>query len=66
MDNKDEADTDVYLIFEGKFIKAILIAFYCILGASFLSIGIIACCVYKRDKAEDKVTIANGDVSMKR
>ena len=45
---------DEYLIFEGKFIKAILIAIYSILGLSCLSISIVSICVYKRHSDEIK------------
>jgi hypothetical protein len=66
LDNLDDADKDVYLVFEGKFIKSILIVIYCILGISFLSVGIIACCVHKRNKAEERVIVSNGNVFTKR
>lgn len=50
----DDADEDVYLITEGKFIKAMLITIYSILGISFLSLMIVAVCVCKRHREEDK------------
>ena len=48
-----DSDKDEYLIFEGKFIKAILIAIYSILGMSCLSISIVSVCVFKRHAEED-------------
>lgn len=39
-----------YLIFEGKFIKAILIAIYSVLGLSTLSILIVSICFYRRQR----------------
>jgi len=52
LDNKDEADRNVYLIFEGNFIKAMLIAVYTVLGLSALSIVIVAGCFCKRQVIE--------------
>ena len=46
----DDGDTDVYLIFEGKFIKSMLITIYSILGLSFLSLCVVAICVCKRHR----------------
>ena len=40
----NEADKDRYLVFEGKFIRSILITIYSILGLSFLSILVVAVC----------------------
>ena len=51
----DDADDDVYLITEGKFIKAVLITIYSILGISFISLMIVAVCVCKRHREEDKL-----------
>ena len=50
----DDADKDKYLIFEGKFIKAMLITIYSILGLSFFSIMIVAICAMKRHSEEDR------------
>lgn len=58
LDSYDDADEDVYLITEGKFIKAMLITIYSILGVSFLSIMIVAICVCKRHREEDKLYAA--------
>ena len=52
LDNKDDADRTVYLIFEGNFIKAMLIAVYSILSLSALSIVIVAGCFCKRQVEE--------------
>lgn len=52
--DKDSGDTKVYLIFEGKFIKSILIAVYSILCLSCLSVSIVSICIYKRHADEDK------------
>ena len=58
LESYDDADEDVYLITEGKFIKAMLITIYSILGVSFLSIMIVAICVCKRHREEDKLYAA--------
>lgn len=50
----NEADKDDYLIFEGFFIKVMLITVYSILGLSFFSIFIVAICAIKRHSEEDK------------
>jgi len=63
LDNLDDADKEVYLVFEGKFIKVVLIAIYSIMGLSCLSIGIISGCVYRRDKEAEEVIDDNGEVS---
>jgi len=55
LDNYDDGDDDVYLIFEGKFIKAMLITIYSIFGISFLSLLIVTICVCKRHRQEDKL-----------
>ena len=52
LDDKDEADREVYLIFEGKFIKAMLIAVYSVLGLSCLSVLIVTGCWCQRRKNE--------------
>ena len=67
----DDGDKDVYLITEGKFIKAMLITIYSILGISFISIMIVAVCVCKRHREEDKlysssVNDENANISMKK
>ena len=54
LDDKDSADTNVYLIFEGRFIKIMLIIVYSVLGMSCLSIMIVSICIYKRHRKEDK------------
>ena len=54
LDSYDDADEDVYLVFEGRFIKAILISIYSILGLSLISICIVSICVYKRHAEEDR------------
>lgn len=56
--DRDEGDRDVYLIFEGKFIKSMLLAVYSIMSLSCISISIVSICVYKRHAEEDA---ANGD-----
>lgn len=48
-----EPPTDVYLVFEGKFIKAILIAIYSIMGLSCLSIMVITVCHYTKQGEEE-------------
>ena len=60
--NKDDLDRNVYLVFEGKFIKAILIGIYSILGLSCISILIVSICVYKRHARED-IEVENLDSS---
>ena len=50
-----EPDNDIYLVFEGKFIKSILIAVYSIMGLSCLSIMIATACYYKRAEMEETV-----------
>ena len=50
----NEADKDRYLVFEGKFIRSILITIYSILGLSFLSILVVAVCAIKRHSEEDR------------
>ena len=54
LENKDDAPEGVYLIFEGTFIKGILILIYSILGLSCLSISIVSVCVFRRNRSEDK------------
>ena len=54
LDNKDDADREVYLIFEGKFIKVMLIIVYSVLGMSCVSILIVSICIYKRHRKEDR------------
>ena len=54
LESYDDAPTDVYLVFEGRFIKAILISIYSILGLSLISICIVSICVYKRHAEEDR------------
>jgi len=63
LESKEDADRNIYLIFEGKFIKAVLIAVYCILGLSCLSVAIIACCRYNRGKVVEQVVDANGNIT---
>lgn len=53
LENKDDADRKIYLIFEGKFIKIILISIYSILALSCLSVIIVAGCICKRKVEED-------------
>ena len=43
-----ECDGDIYLCFEGKFIKGMLITIYSIFGASLLSVVVVAICVHKK------------------
>ena len=50
LESYDDGDEDVYLIFEGKFIKAMLITIYSILGISLLSLLVVATCVCKRHR----------------
>ena len=50
-----EPDRDIYLVFEGKFIKSILIAVYSIMGLSCFSIMIITVCFYKKPEVEEEV-----------
>lgn len=54
LDDSDSADRDVYLIFEGRFIKIMLIIVYSILGMSCFSIMIVSICIYKRHKKEEQ------------
>ena len=54
LESYDDAPTDVYLVFEGRFIKAILVSIYSILGLSLISIMVVSICVYKRHAEEDK------------
>ena len=60
-----DCDEDLYLCFEGKFIKGMLITIYSIFGASLLSIIVVAICVHKKHVNEDKKAIeaAGGDKS---
>lgn len=60
MPSYDDGDKEVYLIFEGKFIKAMLITIYSILGLSFLSIIVVAICVCKRHRQEDRMFSESG------
>ena len=71
VDDGEDLDKDVYLVFEGKFIKAILITIYSILGASMLSICIVSVCYYKRaeedpEDEEDPVNTGLGQSSLSR
>lgn len=50
-----EPDKSVYLVFEGKFIKSILIAIYSIMGLSFLSIMVITVCFYRRGGHQEEI-----------
>ena len=54
-DDPNDLPDEYYLLFEGKFLKAILIAIYSILGLSCLSIIIVSICVYKRHAEEDRL-----------
>ena len=53
LENYDDADRSIYLIFEGKFIKAILITVYSVLALSCLSVIIVAGCICKRNVQEE-------------
>lgn len=57
-----EPDKSVYLVFEGKFIKAILIAIYSIMGLSCLSIMIVTVCYYSRQESEEETVDEDGTV----
>ena len=63
MESEEDVDRTKYLIFEGRFIKAVLIAVYCILGLSCLSVAMIACCRYNRGKVVEQVVDANGNIT---
>ena len=53
LNDLDSADEDVYLVFEGRFIKIMLLIVYSVLGLSLLSIMIVSICIYRRHKIED-------------
>ena len=55
LSSDDEDAEDIYLITEGKFIKAMLITIYSIFGVSFLSLMIVTICVCRRHRQEDKL-----------
>lgn len=57
-----EPDKNVYLVFEGRFIKAILIAIYSIMGLSCLSIMIVTVCYYRRQENEEEIVDEDGTV----
>lgn len=54
LDDKDNADKDVYLVFEGKFIKIMLIIVYSVLAMSCVSILVVSICIYKRHRKEEQ------------
>lgn len=60
-----DCDSSIYLCFEGKFLKGMLITIYSIFGASMLSVIIVAICVHKRHTEEDKKAMeaAGADMS---
>jgi hypothetical protein len=59
--SEDEVfDKNDYLIFEGKFIRGVLILIYSILGLSCLSIFLITVCFYRRHRTEQE---PSGDVN---
>jgi len=53
LDDLDSADKNVYLVFEGKFIKIMLLIVYSVLALSCLSIMIISVCICRRHRLED-------------
>ena len=54
LDGDTDCDETIYLCFEGKFIKAMLITIYCMFCAALLSIVVVAICVHKKHSAEEK------------
>ena len=63
--DSEDCDPNIYLCFEGRFIKGMLITIYSIAGLSMCSIGVVTICVFKKQSAEEKKAIeaAGGDVS---
>ena len=53
LEDRDSADKDVYLVFEGKFIKVMLIIVYSVLAMSCISILVVSICIYKRHRKEE-------------
>ena len=59
-----DCDSEIYLCFEGRFLKGILITIYSIFCASMMSVIVIAICVHKKHEEEDKRALegaASGD-----
>ena len=50
----EECDSSVYLCFEGKFIKGMLITIYSVFGASCFSIMIVSICIHNKHKKEEQ------------
>lgn len=54
LDDLSSADKSVYLVFEGRFIKIMLLIVYSVMALSCLSIMIVAVCIYRRHRIEDQ------------
>jgi len=68
LEDRETADRDVYLIYEGRFIKIMLIIIYSALGLSCLSIIIVSVCMHARqakidDLADSQIDKTNGDLN---